>query len=162
MFDRCAPLPTGGHLGQADGTAWMGMYCLNMLSIALELARDNPAYEDVASKFFEHFLYIAEALNNIGGMGVPLWDEEDEFFYDVLHFPSGDFQRLKVRSLVGLMPLLAVETIEPDLLAAAAEFQAHAWTGSSTIGPIWPAWFRAGRSPAWASADCWRWCAATA
>jgi hypothetical protein len=116
VFDRSAPLPTGGHLGQADGTAWMGFYCLNMLAIALELARDNPAYEDVASKFFEHFLYIAEALNNLGGMGVPLWDDDDEFFYDVLHFPDGHFQRLKVRSLVGLMPLLAVETIEPDLL----------------------------------------------
>ncbi|MBV9914534.1 MAG: hypothetical protein JOZ93_18285 [Sinobacteraceae bacterium] len=123
VFDRSAPLPTGGHLGQADGTAWMGMYCLNMLSIALELARENPAYEDVASKFFEHFLYIAEALNNIGGMGVPLWDEEDEFFYDVLHFPSGEFQRLKVRSLVGLMPLLAVETVEPDLLQRLPNFK---------------------------------------
>ena len=123
VFDRSAPLPTGGHLGQADGTAWMGMFCLNMLSIALELARDNPAYEDVASKFFEHFLYIAEALNNIGGVGVPLWDEEDQFFYDVLHFPSGDFQRLKVRSLVGLMPLLAVETIEPTLLERLPNFR---------------------------------------
>src|SRR5207249_2634731 len=116
VFDRSAPLPTGGHLGQADGTAWMGMYCLNMLAISLELARDNPSYEDVASKFFEHFLYIAEALNNIGGTGVPLWDDEDEFFYDVLHFPNGDVQKLKVRSLVGLMLLLAVETMEPDLL----------------------------------------------
>jgi hypothetical protein len=116
VFDRSAPLPTGGHLGQADGTAWMGMYCLNMLAIALELARENPTYQDVASKFFEHFLYIAEALNNIGGMGIPLWDDEDEFFYDVLHLPNGDLQKLKVRSLVGLMPLLAVETIEPDLL----------------------------------------------
>jgi len=116
VFDRSAPLPTGGHLGQADGTAWMGMYCLSMLAIALELARENPIYEDVASKFFEHFLYIAEALNNIGGTGIPLWDNEDEFFYDVLHLPNGDVQKLKVRSLVGLMPLLAVETIEPDLL----------------------------------------------
>ena len=123
VFDRSAPLPTGGHLGQADGTAWMGTYCLNMLSIALELARENPAYEDVASKFFEHFLYIAEALNNIGGTGVPLWDDDDEFFYDVLHFPSGEFQRLKVRSLVGLMPLLAVETIEPDLLERLPNFR---------------------------------------
>ncbi|MBV9547224.1 MAG: glucosidase, partial [Chloroflexi bacterium] len=123
VFDRSAPLPTGGHLGQADGTAWVGMYCLNMLSIALELARENPAYEDVASKFFEHFLYIAEALNNIGGMGVPLWDDEDQLFYDVLHLPSGDFQRLKVRSLVGLMPLLAVETIEPDLLERLPNFR---------------------------------------
>jgi hypothetical protein len=116
VFDRSAPLPMGGHLGQADGTAWMGMYCLNMFSIALELAREDIAYEDVASKFFEHFLYIAQALNNLGGTGIPLWDEEDEFFYDVLHFPNGEVQKLKVRSLVGLMPLLAVETIEPDLL----------------------------------------------
>src|SRR6266581_7582683 len=116
VFDRSAPRPTGGHLGQADGTAWMGMYCLNMLSIALELAREDPVYEDLASKFFEHFLYIAEALNNVGGMGIPLWDDEDEFFYDVLHVPNGEVQKLKVRSLVGLMPLLAVETIEPDLL----------------------------------------------
>src|SRR5437879_3539276 len=102
VFDRSAPLPTGGHLGQADGTAWMGMYCLNMFSIALELAREDPVYEDLASKFFEHFLYIADALNNIGGRGVPLWDDEDEFFYDVLHLPNGDVQKLKVRSLVGL------------------------------------------------------------
>ncbi len=116
VFDRSAPLPTGGHIGQADGTAWMGMYCLNMLSIALELAREDPVYEDLASKFFEHFLYIAEALNNIGGMGIPLWNDDDDFFYDVLHLPDGQVFPLKVRSLVGLMPLLAVETIEPDLL----------------------------------------------
>jgi len=122
VFDRSAPLPTGGHLGQADGTAWMGMFCLNMLSIALELARDNIVYEDVASKFFEHFLYIAEALNNIGGQGIPLWDEEDEFFYDVLHLPDGSFEKLKVRSLVGLMPLLAVETIDPELLERLPNF----------------------------------------
>jgi hypothetical protein len=123
VFDRSAPLPTGGYLGQADGTAWMGMYCLNMLAIALELARDNAAYEDVATKFFEHFLYIAEALNNIGGTGIPLWDEDDEFFYDVLHFPNGQYEKLKVRSLVGLMPLLAVETIEPDLLERLPNFE---------------------------------------
>ena len=116
IFDRSAPLPTGGHIDQADGTAWMGMYCLNMLSIALELAREDPAYEDVATKFFEHFLWIAAALNNLGGMGIPLWDEDDEFFYDVLQEPSGEVQKLKVRSLVGLMPLLAVQTIDPDLL----------------------------------------------
>src|SRR3981189_1069693 len=115
-FDRSAQLPTGGHLDQADGTAWVGMYCLNMLSIALELARDDTAYEDVATKFFEHFLWIAAALNNLGGIGIPLWDEEDEFFYDVLQQPSGDVQKLKVRSLVGLMPLLAVQTIDPDVL----------------------------------------------
>jgi Mannosylglycerate hydrolase MGH1-like glycoside hydrolase domain len=123
VFDRSAPLPMGGHLGQADGTAWMGMYCLNMMAIALELARGNPAYEDVASKFFEHFLYIAGALNNLGGVGIPLWNDEDEFFYDVLHVPDGEAFPLKVRSLVGLMPLLAVETIEPDLLQRLPAFK---------------------------------------
>jgi hypothetical protein len=116
VFDRSAPLPTGGHIDQADGTAWMGMFCLNMLRIALELAGEDPAYEDVATKFFEHFLWIAAALNNLGGAGIPLWDEEDEFFYDVLQEPSGNIQKLKVRSLVGLIPLLAVETIDPELV----------------------------------------------
>ena len=125
VFDRSAPLPTGGHLEQSDGTAWMGMYCLNMLAIALELARENRAYEDVATKFFEHFLYIADALNNIGGEGISLWDEEDQFFYDVLHLPDGSHVPLKVRSLVGFIPLLAVETIEPDLLDALPEFKAR-------------------------------------
>ena len=122
IFDRSAPLPTGGYIDQADGTAWMGMYSLNMLSMALELAREDPAYEDVATKFFEHFLWIAAALNNLGGMGIPLWDEEDEFFYDVLQKPSGEVQKLKVRSLVGLMPLLAVQTIDPDLLEKLPSF----------------------------------------
>ena len=105
-----------GHLGQADGTAWMGMYSLNMLVIALELAADNPVYEDIATKFFEHFLYIAGALNGVGVESIPLWDETDHFFYDTLHLDSGEFIPLKVRSLVGLIPLLAVETLEPDLL----------------------------------------------
>jgi hypothetical protein len=125
VFDRSAPLPTGGHLEQSDGTAWMGMYCLNMLRISLELARENRAYEDVATKFFEHFLYIAEALNNMGGEGISLWDEEDEFFYDVLHMPDDSHVPLRVRSLVGFIPLLAVETIEPDLLDALPEFKAR-------------------------------------
>jgi hypothetical protein len=116
VFDRSAMLPTGGHLEQSDGTAWMGMYCLNMLTIALELARENPVYEDVATKFFEHFLAIAAAMNNLGGHGISLWDEEDEFFYDVLHLPNNAMIPLRLRTLVGLMPLLAVETIEPDLL----------------------------------------------
>jgi hypothetical protein len=123
VFDRSAELPTGGHLEQSDGTAFMGMFCLNMLSIALELARANAVYEDVATKFFEHFMYIAGALNNIGGDGIALWDEDDEFFYDVLHFPDGASERLKVRSLVGLIPLLAVETIEPDVLEALPDFR---------------------------------------
>ncbi|MGQ0571745.1 MAG: MGH1-like glycoside hydrolase domain-containing protein [Armatimonadota bacterium] len=123
VFDRSAPLPTGGHLEQSDGTAWMGMYCLNMLAIALELASENPVYEDVATKFFEHFMYIAAALNDIGGAHVSLWDDEDEFFYDVLHLPDDRSQRLKVRSLVGLIPLLAVETIEPALLDSLQGFK---------------------------------------
>jgi hypothetical protein len=123
VFDRSQMLPTGGHLDQSDGTAWMGMFCLNMLAIALELARTDRAYEDVATKFFEHFMYIAGALNNIGGEGVSLWDDEDEFFYDVLHLPDGRWLRLKVRSLVGLIPLLAVETIEPALLDALPDFK---------------------------------------
>jgi len=123
VFDRSAPLPTGGHLEQSDGTAWMGMYCLNMLMIALELARENKAYEDVATKFFEHFLYIADALNNIAGEGISLWDEEDQFFYDVLHMPDDSHVPLRVRSLVGFIPLLAVETIEPGLLDALPDFK---------------------------------------
>ncbi|MDP9237946.1 MAG: glucosidase [Chloroflexota bacterium] len=125
VFDRSKPLPTGGHVEQADGTAWMGMYCLNMLSIALELARENRVYEDVATKFFEHFMYIAGALNNVGGDGISLWDDNDEFFYDVLHTPDGETKPLRVRSLVGLIPLLAVETIEPEVLEALPEFKAH-------------------------------------
>ncbi len=123
VFDRSAPLPTGGNLDQADGTAWMGMFCLGMLRIALELARDDRAYEDVATKFFEHFLLIAAALNNLGGSGIPLWDDEDEFFYDVLQLPTGEVQKLKVRSLVGLIPLLAVESIDPELLRELPDFQ---------------------------------------
>jgi len=114
VFDRSAPLPTGGHIEQSDGTSWMGMYCLNMLAIALELARDNHAYEDVASKFFEHFVYIAHATDNLGGHS--LWDDEDGFFYDVLALPDGTRQPLKVRSMVGLIPLFAAETLEPDIV----------------------------------------------
>ena len=116
VFDRSAPLPTGGHIEQSDGTSWMGMYCLNMLAIALELAKENPAYEDVASKFFEHFVYIAHAMNDIAGEGISLWDDEDGFYYDVLHMPNGERRRMKVRSMVGLIPLFAVETLEPEVI----------------------------------------------
>jgi Mannosylglycerate hydrolase MGH1-like glycoside hydrolase domain len=115
VFDRSAPLPTGGHIEQSDGTSWMGMYCLNMLAIALELSQSNPAYEDIASKFFEHFVYIAKAMNDLGGEGITLWDEEDGFYYDVLHTP-GEARQLKVRSMVGLIPLFAVETLEPEVV----------------------------------------------
>jgi hypothetical protein len=116
VFDRSAPLPTGGFLEQSDGTSWMGMYCLNMLAIALELARENPAYDNVASKFFEHFVHIAQAMNDRGPGGIELWDHHDGFYYDVLHLPNGDRHYLKVRSLVGLIPLLAVETFEQDVV----------------------------------------------
>ncbi len=114
VFDRSAPLPTGGHIEQSDATSWMGMYCLNMLAIALELAKDDPAYEDVASKFFEHFVYICRAMNNIGGQGIELWNREDGFYYDVLDLPDGRKFPLKLRSMVGLIPLFAVETLGSD------------------------------------------------
>jgi hypothetical protein len=123
VFDRSAPLPGGGHLEQSDGTSWMGMFCLNLMRMALELARENPVYENIATKFFEHFLGIAGAMNNLGGQGIGLWDESDEFYYDVLHMPDGRYLPLRVRSLVGLMPLLAVETIEPELLDAMPGFK---------------------------------------
>jgi hypothetical protein len=123
VFDRSAPLPTGGHIAQADGTSWMAMYSLNMMRIALELALHNKAYEDMATKFFEHFLYIAGATANIGGEGINLWDQEDEFFYDVLHLPNNATITLKVRSMVGLIPLFAVETLEPALLDRLPEFK---------------------------------------
>jgi hypothetical protein len=116
VFDRSAPLPTGGHLEQSDGTSYMGMYTLNLLAIAMELAKENPAYEDVASKFWEHFLYIAHAMNNMGEDGLSLWDEDDGFYYDALHLPAGRNLSMKVRSMVGLIPLFAVETLEPKLL----------------------------------------------
>jgi hypothetical protein len=123
VFDRSAPLPTGGYIEQADGTSWMAMYCLNLLAMALELARHNPAYEDVATKFFEHFIYITHAINNRGENQESLWDAEDGFFYDALHLPDGTHLPLKIRSLVGLIPLLAVETLEPDLLNLLPRFK---------------------------------------
>jgi Glycosyl hydrolase family 63 C-terminal domain len=116
VFDRNTPLPTGELIEQADGTGWMAMYCLNLLAIALELAHDDPAYEDVASKFWEHFLYIAAAMNNLGNDGTCMWSEEDGFFYDVLRKPGGKCLPMRVRSIVGLIPLFAVETLEPEIL----------------------------------------------
>jgi hypothetical protein len=113
VFDRSAPLPTGGYLEQSDGTSWMAFYTLVMLNIAIELSFHNVAYEDVASKFFEHFVHINHAMNHLGPRGVGLWDEADGFYYDVLHLPSGEYVRMKVRSLVGLIPLIAVGTLEP-------------------------------------------------
>jgi hypothetical protein len=123
VFDRSAPLPTGGRIDQSDGTAWMGFYSLVMLKMALELARHNPVYQDSASKFFEHFLRIARAMTGEYRRGVSLWNEEDGFFYDALHLPDGGIVPLKVRSLVGLMPLLAAETLEVDLIEMLPEFK---------------------------------------
>jgi hypothetical protein len=112
LFDRSSPLPVAGMIEQSDGTSWMAMYTLNMLTIASELARYNSAYEDVASKFWEHFLTIAHAMTHICADGKGLWDSQDGFFYDVLYARSGDWERMKVRSMVGLVPLFAVETLE--------------------------------------------------
>jgi hypothetical protein len=125
VFDRSAPLPTGGFINQSDGTSWMAMYCLNLMRIALELALHNPVYQDIATKFFEHFLNIAEAMTNIGGSehGVGLWDEEDQFYYDELNLSDGQVVKLKVRSMVGLIPLFAVETLEPELLERLPDFK---------------------------------------
>ena len=125
VFDRSAPLPTGGHIDQSDATAWMGFYCILMMKIALELAREEPVYQDAATKFFEHFLRIASAMVNCGGKGISLWDKQDGFFYDVLHCPNNVVTPLRVRSLVGLLPLFAVETIDQDLLDAQPTFKAR-------------------------------------
>jgi hypothetical protein len=125
IFDRSAPLPTGGTINQSDGTAWMAMYTLNLMRIALELALEDRVYEDIASKFFEHFLYIAEAMTNIGGDGIGLWDEADEFYYDVLHLPNGERIPLRLRSMVGLIPLFAVEVLDSSAFAQLPAFKAR-------------------------------------
>src|SRR6266436_3714336 len=117
IFDRSAPLPTGGYLEQSDGTSWMAMYTLNMLAIALELAFVNPAYEDVASKFFEHFVHITEAMNNLGRDGYGLWDEEDGFYYDVLTLPDGSHRLLSVVNLQRLRRMLRYLLDENEFLS---------------------------------------------
>src|SRR6185369_14003005 len=111
-----APLPTGGHLEQADGTAWMVLYCQSMAAIAMELAIRDPMHENLAYKFIEHFFWIAGAMDRVGDNQDELWDEEDGFFYDVLRFPDGHAARIKVRSLVGLLPLCAVCIIPPEFV----------------------------------------------
>jgi Glycosyl hydrolase family 63 C-terminal domain len=123
VFDRSAPLPTGGYIEQSDGTSWMAMYTLNLLAIALELAGEDKAYEDVASKFWEHFIYIAHAMNHRGKDEMGLWDETDGFFYDVLRFPDGRKYPMRIRSMVGLIPLFAVETLEPEMLERLPDFK---------------------------------------
>ncbi len=124
VFDRSKPLPTGGVLAQSDGTSWMAMYCLNMLAISLELSIDDDTYEDLASKFWEHFLFIADAMNDLGEAGLSLWDEEDGFYYDVLHLHEKNYSMpIRVRSMVGLIPLFAVATIDPEVLEALPAFK---------------------------------------
>jgi hypothetical protein len=122
VFDRSRPPPGFGRVHQADGTAWMAMYALNMMRIALELALHNEVYESTASKFFEHFLFIAEAMTDMGGEGFGLWDEEDEFYYDEVDMPDGRMLPLRVRSVVGLVPLFAVEVIEPKIMQRLPDF----------------------------------------
>jgi hypothetical protein len=125
VFDRSAPLPMGGHINQADGTSWMAMYCVNMLRISLELAQHNRVYEDIATKFLEHFLDIAAAINGVGDGALGLWDEEDEFYYDHLNLADGQNFPMKVRSMVGLIPLFAVEVLDPDALKKLPDFNAR-------------------------------------
>ncbi|WP_426491679.1 MGH1-like glycoside hydrolase domain-containing protein [Hymenobacter sp. 102] len=126
VFDRSAPLPTGGYIEQSDGTSWMAMFALNMMRMAMELAGHNPVYQEMAGKFFEHFLYIADAMTRGGDGQFNLWDEEDQFYYDVLHTPDDARTKLRVRSIVGLIPLFAVEVIDEQLLNALPEFTERA------------------------------------
>ncbi|MFA9408407.1 MAG: glucosidase [Candidatus Dadabacteria bacterium] len=123
VFNRSKSLPTGGYLQQADGTSWMAMYALNMLTIALELARENKSYEDIASKFFEHFLYISNAINGVGEKQTGLWDEKDGFYYDMLTLPDDTQIPLKIRSMVGLIPLFAVMTIDQKVIESLPGFE---------------------------------------
>jgi Mannosylglycerate hydrolase MGH1-like glycoside hydrolase domain len=125
VFDRSSPLPTGGTIEQADGTSWMAMFCLDMLTIALELAIDSPVYEELACKFFEHFVNIAAAMDRIGVNDDELWDEEDGFYYDVLRLPHGHALRLKVRSMVGLIPLFASAVFDHEVLDRLPAFRQH-------------------------------------
>jgi hypothetical protein len=128
VFDRSARLPTGAQIDQSDCTSWMAMYALNLMRIALELAQYNDVYEDIATKFFEHFLHIAEAMScagDEGKAGTGLWDDQDKFFYDVLRTPDAHATPLRLRSIVGLIPLFAVETLEPELLERVPEFAAR-------------------------------------
>ena len=126
LFDRSnTKLPEGGILQQADATSWMAMYSLNMMRISLELAKSNPVYQDMSTKFFEHFLYIAGAMSSMGENDAGLWDDEDEFYYDCMKFQDGEKIKLKIRSMVGLIPLHAVEILDDELLQSQPEFVAR-------------------------------------
>lgn len=150
VFDRSSHLPTGGYIEQSDGTSWMAMFTLNMLRMSLELAKENKTYQSLASKFFEHFLFIAGAMSNIGGNnhGLALWDEEDEFFYDVLHTNNNEAFRMKVRSMVGLIPLFAVEVLDEEIFQALPEFSARLkWFLNSRpdLAALISRWYERGR-----------------
>ena len=148
VFDRSQPLPTGGFINQADGTAWMAKYSLNMMRIGLELATHDRAYEEIAIKFFEHFLGIAKSMTDMAEKGIGLWDEEDGFYYDELSLPDGKEIPLKVRSLVGLIPLFAVEVLEPELLVHVPEFAARLrWVldNRPDLSTLVSRWFEPGR-----------------
>ncbi len=122
IFDRSEGLPGYGHVEQADATSWMAMYCLNLMRISIELAQHNPSYQDMASKFFQHFLFIAGAMTNIANRHINLWNEEDEFFYDVLYLDKKYDRQIRIRSMVGLIPLFAVEVLEPEIVNSLPEF----------------------------------------
>jgi hypothetical protein len=125
LFDRSERLPGGAVLEQSDATGWMGLFCLNMMRIALELARENKTYEGLATKFFQHYIYVGAAMKKMGGRNYNLWDEEDGFFYDVLRYPGGSFEKLRVRSMVGLIPLYAVERLEMTWVSQFKEFTSN-------------------------------------
>lgn len=125
VIDRSQKLPGGVVLEQSDATGWMGMFCLNLMRIALELAKENPVYESLATKFFEHYIYVGAAMKHMGGRDYSLWDERDGFFYDVLRYPDGSFHKFRVRSLVGLIPLYAVERLELDWIEPFEEFKSN-------------------------------------
>src|SRR5262245_49035153 len=124
IFDRSSPLPTGGYLEQADGTAWMAFFAQNMLEMALELALRDPVYSDLAIKFYEHFVWIASAMDRIGEHDDSMWDEEDGFYYDLIRLPDGGAQRLKLRTMVGLLPLCAVTVYPLEVVTKLPEFVA--------------------------------------
>jgi hypothetical protein len=122
VLDRSEKLPNGVVLEQSDATGWMGMYCLNLMRIALELAKENTVYESLATKFFQHYIYVGAAMKRMGGRNYSLWDERDGFFYDVLRYPDGSFHKFRVRSLVGVIPIYAIERLEVDWVKPFKEF----------------------------------------
>src|SRR4051794_1497225 len=125
VVDRSEPCADGSRLEQSDATGWMGMLCLNLMRIALELSKENPVYEAMASKFFQHYVYVAAAMKNMGNREYQLWDEQDGFFYDVLVYPDGRFRKFRVRSMVGLIPLFAVERLEEKWIEPFKVFRAN-------------------------------------